>query len=188
MAMQSSYISLETEKPKKNVVFAYIGLLVFILVAFLVHCVIDMNANSKAAEYGLTSDDLRAEFSLILFYLFTASVLSVVVLRGLRFVAPISLRLVVSALIFGAAAYLSNEQLVISRELAPVKKEFVMATNKCHVIARGELDCGRYVKDAIKRRDNALAKINATILGEWKVTAPKPQSRVIDMAAAYLPF
>jgi hypothetical protein len=177
----------EAEKPKKNVLFAYMGMLILILTVFLVHCVIDMNASDKAAEYGLTHDDLRTEYSLILFYLFAASVLSVIIIRGLRFVS-VPLRLVACALIFGAASYLSSQQLAISKELAPIKKEFALATNKCHVVARGELDCGEYVRNAIKRRDMALEALDASILGEWRVSAPKPQTRVIDMAAAYLPF
>lgn len=173
------------EKPRVTIVSAYIVLLVVIIVAGLIHLFINCDAGVNSNEYGMPTDQLRMEYYWVLFYIICGTIATLLFMRHVR-IRPIA-KILVGAAIMGTAMFLSQKHLDASEQLAPIKREFAAAASYCHVVARGEMDCGDKLAKVIAKRDIALAEMGVAIIGEWKVTAPRPQSREVSVAAAYIP-
>ena len=172
------------EKPKKTVISAYLALLAA-LVAGLVYIFINCEAGLTSEKYGMSTNDLRNEFYWVLFYLITAGIATILIARHLR-VSP-NVKIVIGAAVMGIALFLSEKHLSASEQLAPIKREFAVAASHCRIVARGELKCGEEVGKILAERDRVLAQMHATMIGEWRVRRPHPDSLEISTGAAYIP-
>ena len=160
--------------------------IVCVIVAIgLAAIVVNVYAGLNAAEYGMSADDLRRELWMALFYGIIAAIAFIIVGRSRRL--PRQAVLTIRVAIALAAWLLIKYQMAFSLELAPIKEEFTRAAEKCRVVARGELNCGDDVAKVLAKRDMMLASINAKMVGEWRVTAPRPETREVTTGALYFP-
>jgi len=147
--------------------------------------VANVYAGLHAAEYGMTVPDLRRELWMALFYGIVAAVAFIMVGRSRRL--PRQAVLTIRVAIALMAWLLIKYQMAFSLELAPIKEEFARAAEKCRIVARGELNCGDSVAKILAKRDTMLANINAKMVGEWRITAPRPETREVTTDALYFP-
>ena len=179
------YSGINEPETKRDGLSAGAKVVCAVILAGLAALVANVYAGLNAAEYGMTVPDLRRELWMALFYGIVAAVAFIMVGRARRL--PRQAILIIRVAIALMAYLLIRYQMEFSLELAPIKEEFTRAAEKCRVVARGELNCGDDVAKVLAKRDMMLANINAKMVGEWRVTAPRPETRVVTTDALYFP-
>ena len=139
-------------------------------------------AGIKAPQFGMTATELDSEFLLIALYAM-AGLLAVVGLKWLTKSAEVLCG--VRLMIVLAVIAMSYNQLAVSRELAPIKREFAQAAGQCHAKS-GELICGPELKKVLERRDAELKRLHAVRIGDWRVTALHADNYLLERNSAYL--
>lgn len=157
-----------------------------LIVLGLAYIAVNVYAGLNAREYGMTTEDLRRELLMALFYFIAASVAFITVGKIRRWSRQ---AILVTRVAIALMTYLLIScQMRFSLELAPIKEEFTRVAEKCRVVARGEMKCSEDVAKVLAKRDLMLASINGKMYGEWRVTAPKPDTRVVTTGALYFFF
>ncbi|MFA5128059.1 MAG: hypothetical protein WC457_03610 [Patescibacteria group bacterium] len=175
---------MDKEKPKATVICAYMAL----IVAGLIYLFINCYAGCKAEDYGMTTNELRAEINWIIFYFIVATVI---------FIAgsclPISpyIKIMVGIAAFSIATFLADNQIGTSKCLASVKNEFAVATAQdCHLVSRGEMRCGEKVAAVIEKRNRILDELGMKMIsgeGGWKRRTPYPGIIEYNRSSIYIP-
>jgi len=143
----------------------------------------NMLASMKASQFGMTATELNGEFLLVGIYAmvgFVGVVYAGLLTKNKNLVFGV--RLMIAIGVFS----LTYNQVVVSRELAPVKQEFAqVAAGQCHPKS-SELVCGPELKKVLARRDAELKRLHAFHIGDWRVTALTADNYLFDRDSVYL--
>jgi len=174
------------ERLKENIDTAGISpKITLIIIAFIIMVFVgNIFGSFNASEFGMTYEEMSKEIWLVILYLIVGGIAMLFLGRIKKPAWRFGFRLLTAVLIFAAA----KNQLTVSHELAPIKREFALAANECKVTDFQELSCGKKIKDALKHRDAKLTELGAVMLNSdgWRVVAVNKTTIVPNCSGAYL--
>lgn len=174
------------ERVKKNIDAVGVApKIILIILAFIVMIFVgNIFGSFNASDFGMTYEEMSKEIWLIIFYLIVGTIIVLFLGRVKNPIRKFGFRLFAIVAIF---AIVSN-QLTVSYELAPIKREFALAMNECRVTDFRKLSCGKKLKESLMHRDAKLNELGAVMFNSdgWKVTAVSKDTIVPNRSGVYL--
>ncbi|MCX6781965.1 MAG: hypothetical protein NTW66_02510 [Candidatus Magasanikbacteria bacterium] len=143
---------------------------------------VNMTASRWAADFGMTPPDLMKEFYAIVLYIILG--IGLLFLIGRFKYLPKVIRFGLRLLVIVFAISICHNQVAISYELAPIKKEFNDVAAVCDLKPGGELECHGGIEKVIAKRQTKLAELNAVIYDDWQVKGSRVVNQV-ETSAIY---
>lgn len=147
------------------------GLKLFALIVVVlgtVYLALDIWTSLRCSAYGLTSSELKVEALAVVLLIF----IWVLVMLAFAFVKIRPLRFFLRLILTVAAVVMLFNHLALSREAAPLKKEFsTVAATACHLSEDGETKCGPAYDKYQKQLADFFAKKGIVRIGRWEAEA-----------------